>query len=364
VPRPAQSDADYRRKLRREITFYRDVSDVHDLPPAHDYVAGRYLTPRLLEAFGYADYPSMILDYLRAHPTPAADVEVLSLGSGNCDFEIGLVATHGLCCRMTCTEINPDMLERARHMAQERGVEDRFTFVCVDVNELSLDRRYDLILANHSLHHFVKLEAIFNEVAGAMGPDSLFLINDMIGRNHHLFWPPTLDLVNRLWDTLPADLKVNRQTGKLDRHRLQIDPSGYGFEGVRAQDILPLLDERFDFQDFAPFFTLVNRFIDRDFGHDFDLDDPLHTAFLDYAMELDDYCLREHLLRPTQMLAALRPRSAVVTPRLLGGLTPAAVLATSDDALYARFERDVATRTERSRWSRLPRHAWRRLRRL
>jgi len=327
----------YTERLRHEIAAFESLESVHDLPPAHDYVTGRYLAPRLAAAFGYSDFPGMILSYLRQHPHEASEVEVLSLGSGNCDFEIDLVTDHRLDCHVTCTEINPQMLERAARLARERGLERQFTFIACDINELALDRTYDLVLANHSLHHFVALERIFDEIAAHMGPDSLFLINDMIGRNGHLFWPATFDLVNRLWDVLPDDLKWNHLKKRRFAHRHQGEAESDGFEGVRAQDILPLLDERFAFQDFAPFFTFVNRFIDRDYGHNFDLEDPLHIAFLDYAVALDDFCLRERLLRPTQMLAALRPKTTPVRPRLMGTLQPADVYGLPDDALYRVF---------------------------
>jgi SAM-dependent methyltransferase len=355
--------SDHQRRVRREIRFYQDVESVHDLPAAHDYVAGRFLTPRLLEAFGYGDFPGMILRYLRDHPRDEAHIEVLSLGSGNCDFEIDLMAGHGLRCRVTCTELNPQMLERAAARARERDVAAQFTFVECDVNELKLDRDFDIVLASHSLHHFVALEAIFDEVAAHLGPDSLFLINDMIGRNYHQFSPATLDMVNRLWDVLPAELKVDARTRQFEPHRMQIDHSAYGFEGVRAQDILPLLDERFVFQDFAPFWTLANRFVDRDFGHGFDVDDPLHTAFLDYLARLDEFCCRERLLRPTQMLAVLRPKGAAVVPRRLDGLTPRDVYTLPDGALYDRFEPEVAKRTAPLAGTKLLRRGWRRVRR-
>jgi SAM-dependent methyltransferase len=355
--------SDHARRVRRELKFYKEVENVHDLPASHDYVGGRFVAPKLRETFGYADFPGMILQYLRASPGPDDHVEVLSLGSGNCDFEIDLVSANALRCRVTCLELNPEMLQRAGELARERGVEAQFTFIETDINELALDRQYDLILASHSLHHFVALEKIFDEVARAMQPTSLFLINDMIGRNFHMMYPATLDMVNRLWDLFPAELKVDRRTGRFVPHRLQIDPSGYGFEGIRAQDILPLLDERFAVQDFAPFFTLANRFVDRDFGHSFDLEDPLHTAILDHVAQLDDYCCRERLLRPTQMFAALRPQGMAAAPRLLHGLAPRDVYTLSDDALYGRFEPEVAKRTEALAGTRLLRRGWRRLRR-
>ncbi len=333
---------DYTEKVRKELDFYKEVEDVHALPDSQHYVNETYLRPRLAEHFGYGSYQEMVLHFVERISgwLGGRTLKVLSLGSGNCDFEIALLADHGLDLRVHCLELNPRMLERAAEVARKKGVGRRIRLVHCDVNELELDEPYDLVLGNYALHHFVELERIFDRVHEAMEPHAFFLINEMIGRNGHLFWEPTLDLCNRLWSLLPRPLKFDHLLQRNLPLREQWDCSAESFEGVRAQDILPLLDRTFRFVDFAPFYALVNRFTDRDFGPNFDPTDPLHRAYLDLVWQLDDMVCRRHLLKPTQMVAAVVRRDQTAHPaRWMYFETPAELYGLDDSRLYEVFDR-------------------------
>ena len=313
-PKPGRADqasgGAYAAKIRAELSTYQAVENVHDLPPSHGYISETYLRPLLQRTFGWGSFNELLLQQISAHPRREGALRVLSLGSGNCDFELGICERVERPCTFVCHELNEQMIARGREGAAARRLGERFTFVPGDINQLKLEGEYDLVIANHSLHHFVELEHIFSEVEGSMGPDAVFVINDMIGRNGHMFWEETLDLCNRMWALLPKNLKYNQQLKQRFRHRIQYDCSSEGFEGIRAQDILPLLDEHFAFRAFAPFYAVINRFIDRDFGHNFQLENPLHRGLLDAFWHLDDLSLRLNALKPTQMIALLQsPRT-------------------------------------------------------
>jgi len=98
------------------------------------------------------------------------------------------------------------------------------------------------------------------------------LIHDMIGRNCHQRWPEALKEVHRFWKELPTEYRYNRQLNRHEELYDNWDCSIEGFEGICAQDILPLLLERFDFHLFIGFANVVYLFIDRGFGHNFNAD--------------------------------------------------------------------------------------------
>jgi hypothetical protein len=298
---------EYKDRVKRELELYEGMESIHELPPSQHYLNETHLRKLLNETFPYGTFEEMVAHYYeRLFERLGRPLEMLSVGAGNCDFEIHLLSRCGLQAHITCLELNPAMLDRAAAAAREEGVMRQLRLTRCDVNELMLPRRYDLIIANYALHHFVELERIFAQLKQALHEHSFLLVNDMIGRNGHLFWEPTLDICNRLWMLLPKDKKYNHQLLRWARVRKQFDCSQEGFEGIRAQDILPLLDNEFVFRDFAPFYAIVNRFTDRDFGPNFDPDLPLDRALLDYIWQLDLYCCRNRLLRPTQMLACLQ----------------------------------------------------------
>lgn len=298
---------DYNERVQHEIRTYQEVAQVSLLPHSHHYVAGHYLSNLLQEKLGVPCFEELILKHIHIlkKSKDERDIEVLSLGSGNGDFELGLASQKNLKCKFTCYEINPHMLDRALSDAKTKQLEKQFTFIEADINKLRLGKKYDLVIANHSLHHFLELEHIFDEIAGCMDEASFFLISDMIGRNGHMFWDTTLDLCNRFWALLPQEFKHNHLLKEYFPLRVQFDCSTDGFEGIRAQDILPLLDVRFDFKDFATFFAIANKFIDRDFGPNFDPENAMHKALLDMVWHFDDYCLKNKILKPTQIIGSM-----------------------------------------------------------
>ena len=53
------------------------------------------------------------------------------------------------------------------------------------LQQLQAEGSFDAAFAHHALHHVSDLEALFTFVRRAIGPDGVFLIADMIGRNGH-----------------------------------------------------------------------------------------------------------------------------------------------------------------------------------
>src|SRR5271169_6300702 len=82
---------DYATRVANETRLYRDLVEIHGLPEIFHYWSNRYVRPKL-EAFGFSTPEQMFRKYiveqcLRHQERPKRFV---SLGSGNCDLEIGL----------------------------------------------------------------------------------------------------------------------------------------------------------------------------------------------------------------------------------------------------------------------------------
>lgn len=101
-------------------------------------------------------------------------------------------------------------------------------------------REVEVALANHSLHHLVALESIFTGVKAGLSEGGVFVINDMIGRNGHMRWPEAMEVIPDLWRYLPESHKYNHQLKRVEHDYINWDCSLTSFEGIRAQDILPV----------------------------------------------------------------------------------------------------------------------------
>ena len=109
------------------------------------------------------------------------------------------------------------------------------------------------------------------------------------------------------------------------------DCSQYGFEGVRAQDILPLLLERFAFEIFIGFANAIDPFVDRNFGHNFDASATWDRRFIDRVHAADEAAIVSGRLTPTHMFALLGT-DPLDKPHYARGLTPRAAVRVPDPA--------------------------------
>jgi SAM-dependent methyltransferase len=136
-------------------------------------------------------------------------------------------------------DLSEEQLRRARENCEGWGFE--FVPIKGDLNTMRLrEERYDLVVANHAVHHVAELEHLFSQVNRALRPGGYFFCNEYVG-------PERLQvpLRNRLWASLLVNLLVwppSRRRTHEGRSKAWIrninpatlDPS----EAVRSSEIL------------------------------------------------------------------------------------------------------------------------------
>ena len=301
---------EYRARLVNEENFYKDSLVVHNLPDIYHYWSEKYLRPKL-QAAGFDTIAALYADPLGAVCARRAGgtAHFLSIGAGNCDVEIdlaaALVAAGHTNFVIDCLDLNAAMLQRGTEAAAERGLAAHVAPLQADFNEWSAVGQYDGVVANQALHHVMNLEGLFGQIKASLRPDGCFVISDMIGRNGHLRWPEALALIHEYWRKLPPAHRFNWQLKRYEALFEDWDCSLDGFEGIRAQDILPLLIEYFHFDRFVGFGNLIDPFVDRSFGHNFDINDPWDRAFIDEVHARDEMEIGRGYLTPTHMFAVV-----------------------------------------------------------
>ena len=125
--------------------------------------------------------------------------------------------------------------------------------------------------------------------------------------------PPRYRRACSYWAFLPDRLKFNRQLNRLDQTFINWDCSTQSFEGIRSQDILPLLIRQFGFSHFLGFGGLIDVFIDRGYGHNFDPKSESDCALIDFIHELNELTLEHDVIKPTMMFAAMTPDLTATT---------------------------------------------------
>jgi len=322
--------ADYAARVADQIAQYSEAK-IHDLPPIYHYWSNAYVRPKLKAVLGVDSVPGFYAEHIRerAVRTGPRVARVLSIGAGDAELEVQIaqqLLAGGLSAfRLECLELSPILIERANGRLREAGLAAHVAMVQADLNSWSPDPSsgpVTAVLANHILHHVVELEALFANVARAIGGTGVFLTTDMIGRNGHLHWPEALTLVNALFETLPAAQRYNHRSLLTDNAYIDWDCCAEGgFEGIRAQDILPLLVERFRFEKFLGFGGLPDTFCDRVYGPNFDPEIPAHTRFIDSVEQLNSVLMELGVLKPTMMYAVMSNHDGPVT-KVWKTLTP------------------------------------------
>jgi SAM-dependent methyltransferase len=300
----------YESKLLAEKRHYSGLEDIHELPPIFHYWSNRWLRPQL-ERFDFSRPDSFFLKSLdqQLSSSTSSSKLILSVGSGNCDLEINLAgqltrAGHSDF-QFHCLDLNPDMLARGRESAKQRNIGSLLHFIEADFNHCQLTSHYDAILFNQSLHHVVSLEHLLDQVKQALLPSGRLVISDMIGRNGHQRWPSALHSIWQHWSTLPPSYRFNNAFDSYEELYVDRDYSSDAFEGIRAEDILPQLLSRFDFEFFFGFANLIDPFIDRGFGPNFDPNLEHDRQFIDHVHAADEAAIHSGELPPTHMLAVL-----------------------------------------------------------
>jgi len=297
-------------KIQQELEVFRNQINIHDLPDIFHYWSNKYLAPMLHE-FEIQHPDDLYINQIVRDAENCSDSKVIiaSIGSGNCDTEIriaaGLVEKGLTKFTIDCLELNPDMLARGEVLAKEASMVEYMMFTQVDLNEWKPDKTYTSIIANQSLHHILNLEKLFSDIKSNLHARGSFIAHDMIGRNGHMRWPEALEPVHKFWRELPDTHKSNYLLGREEVLYENWDCSNEGFEGIRAQDILPMLLKEFNFEIFIGFANIIDPFIDRAFGHNYNSENPWDRKFIDRVHEYDERAMREGSLKPTHMMAVM-----------------------------------------------------------
>lgn len=310
-------------KIIQEIERYKKDINIHDLPSIYHYWSNKYLRPKFLE-LGFTDPEDFYFKLIKKASLTFKKLTIISIGSGNCDIEIRLaekLVHSNIDFKFECLEINGHMLKRGKDLAKKKRLEKHFKFIESNIVDWTPRHRYAVVIANHSLHHFVELEVLFKKIYDNLEEQGYFLTCDMIGRNGHMRWPEALEMVHAFWKCLDREHTYNHQLKRYEELYENWDCSKEGFEGIRAQDILPLLTDKFKFEFFLGFSNVINVFVDRGFGHNFDPNNVTDRAFIDTVAIVDDHLIESGRIKPTQMIAAMS-RKQLEPIRIYKWLTP------------------------------------------
>ncbi len=342
----------YSDRLAEEQQRFDAEVCVHDLPEIFHYWSNKYLRP-FINGFGYDNIEDFFIqEAVRTYRERGTPLTMVSVGAGDCAMETtiasGVVAAGIRDFHMLCLDISNAALERGRERIREAGLEDKFELRNYDFNQGLPEGQFDVVIANQSLHHVVELETLYATIRQQLNPEGCFLVSDMIGRNGHMRWPEAQAVVDEVWEWLPERYRFNWQLQRQEQQFMDWDCSQEGFEGIRAQDVLPLLLEYFSPRVFLAWGNIIDVFIDRGFGHNFHGRTEWDLHFIDRIHAMDTAAIAAGRIKPTHLLAKFQnvPGECLCVPGMTPQTAVREVILDASESEPAESEPPVQVQTE------------------
>ena len=304
----------YQQRIKSQIDQYKNVEAMHTfLSDMHNYWKQKYVVPQMREVTESANYLDFYAQNFIRGMEETGNRVMSSLGSGD-----GLVEAQIAKCMKTkygmtgftleCVELSEFQLERAEKNAAKEGVSENIRLTQADFNLWTPDENRAGIMGHHALHHVMDLEHVFKTSKEALSDHGKFVTVDIIGRNGHMRWPETLEIVESIWAFLPPEKRYHHVFDKINEEYVNWDCSTQGFEGIRAQDILPLMMMNFEFETFFAYGGIIDAFINRGFGKNFDPNKEEDCRFVDFLQLLNELLIDLGHITPTVMFACASPQ--------------------------------------------------------
>jgi len=324
--RDLTKDYDYEKLICEEKSHYSGIEVAADLREggAHAAPAWEYYWARINEVLRvspYFDMASFLSSSLAHLDRP---IQILSLGSGYCGHELKLARRLARPYLIQCTDINEENFASAKKVARSEGLALEFTVA--DLNFIDIEPgKYDLIFAHAALHHVINLERLIEQVAGGLSQHGILQVVEVVGKNRILIWKENERFANALLDIIPRVSKGRHihalepvhgtlpNIMRLMKRLLQpfLLKMAHGMEGVRQEDILPLING-----SFVPLFEHRHgafiRFICTNpaLSGLFDLSSIEGRNAFDFLIEADRASVRNNILRPLELWGVYKSRSA------------------------------------------------------
>ncbi len=290
---------EHRERLAREAKHWGDRLAVEGTEQHawldHPVVRARYRERALLDGL---EWEQWVTTHLGA---PAE--RSMELGCGSASRSIRLFE-RGWSRSIAGIDVSKDRVEVAEQ--SRRAHQAPGGFRVGDANALTLEPgSYDLIFSCHSFHHFAALEHVMAQVATALTPRGLFVLEEFVGPTQFQWTDRQIALVRALLALLPERLRHFRW-GAVKAFEGRPTPAQVvavsPFESIRSADIAPLFERQFQTVAIRRLGGTLQHLLYNGIIHNFGVDDPEARGHLRTIYEVEDALVDGGLLPSDFML--------------------------------------------------------------
>jgi SAM-dependent methyltransferase len=212
--------------------------------------------------------------------------------------------------RMGVAEIDAFDLSEGQREKFRSNVDDGavpVNYQIADVNNIELaPGRYDVVYLQHAYHHVERLEHVADQIRAALKPDGTLALIDYVGANFLQRTPRQRDLCAAIWRTMPERYRVRPSGRVFAEMRIPDRATLSPYEAVRSEEIISVLDSRFD-RPQSYFFGGILFPIFNGVAQNF-TDSETDQDFLRVMWDLDRWLLETGSIEPNFVKAIYTPR--------------------------------------------------------
>lgn len=244
------------------------------------------LAHALLGQRGANDVPDFSLRLREMAKRLGRPPRVLSLCAGTAATEAALLRGANVAVELCLVDIDESLLAAA---CERDWSGSRISVLVQDVNKLDVaEASVDLVICVSGAHHLIELEHVFAQIRTALAPGGeLWLIGEQVGPNGNRLDNAALAAANAVFATLPEEFRRNQRTGITDLTLPNQDCAEATFEGIRSDDIEPVLARYFLPIELCRRNVFLWRIVGPDYVLNYDLARADHQRLLEQLVDAD-----------------------------------------------------------------------------
>jgi SAM-dependent methyltransferase len=195
--------------------------------------------------------------FARRHGPALVAPHALSLRASDAKLELALVEA-GACERLTGIDDDQGRIAHAAGRVPE-PLREQVGFELGTLEDFRASAPLGALVCRSFLHRRSDLEATFDRFESLLAPGGLVFVEDFVGPARFQWTDIQLEAINRLLGHLPEELLGDlaatdgRRKRSVERPELQAWIAANPHEAVRSDEIVPLLDARFERVEVCPY---------------------------------------------------------------------------------------------------------------
>ncbi|MEA1937283.1 MAG: methyltransferase domain-containing protein [Patescibacteria group bacterium] len=239
------------------------------------------------------------------------NLKALSLGCGTGHNELEW-AKFGAFKNIDAYDLSKTRIEFAKKEAVKKGYSDTINYRIADVYKIKeRNNYYDIVLVEHSLHHFSPLKDLLLQINSFLKADGFFIVNEFVGPTRFQWTDRQLEIINGLLSILPTQYKtktngsIKRKVFKPSRLSMILnDPS----EAIESSNILFLLRKTFEIKEVKEYGGTILMMLFSEIAHNFLSKNNEAKKFLDICFDTEDILLQSKDIQSDFVVAVCKKK--------------------------------------------------------